>query len=110
MVNKKELAIRMRTQMQYKYKPAEIEQMLDVLTETILDSVSNGEEVSFPNFGKFYARHFKQKTIKKNGIPWLKDKEFISPERFLFGFRPSNHSNERVSQLSKKILGVKKTS
>ena len=108
MVNKRALIERMRSQLQYKYKPIEIEQMLDVFTETILNAVENGEDVSFPNFGKFFARHIKGKIIKKNGIPWLKDHEYTVPERFLFGFRPSSYSNERMGQLIKKIETMKK--
>jgi len=107
MVNKKDLVGRIRSQLQYKYKPAELELMISAIVDTILNACENGEEVSIPNFGKFYPRHVKGKTIKQNGISWLQGKEFTVPDRFLFGFKPSSFSNDRVNQLTKKINKTK---
>lgn len=103
MVNKKDLIVRIRGQLQYKYKATELEGMISALVDTILNAVENGEEVSIPNFGKFYPRHVKGKIIQQNGIAWLQGKQFVVPDRFLFGFKPSASSNERVNTLAEKM-------
>jgi nucleoid DNA-binding protein len=103
MLNTKELITRTRANLAYKYKPAEIEQILKIVVETILDATSNGEDVSLHGLGKFHARFIKGKKISNTGISWLKDKEFIIKDRYHLGFRPSDAANRTVGKLIEKV-------
>jgi nucleoid DNA-binding protein len=103
LLNTKELITRTRSSLAYKYKPAELEQILKVVVETILDATSAGEDVSLHGLGKFHARFIKGKRIGNTGIMWLKGKEFIIPSRYHLGFKPSDAANRRVGTLIDRI-------
>ena len=103
MLNTKELITRVRANLEYKYKPAELEQVLKIVVDTILDATSNGEDVSLHGLGKFHARFIKGKRISNTGIAWLKDKEFIIKDRYHLGFKPSDAANRAVGKLIDKI-------
>jgi nucleoid DNA-binding protein len=103
MLNTKELINRARANLAYKYKPAEIEQILKIVVDTVLDATSNGEDVSIHGLGKFHARFIKGKRISNTGIAWLKDKEFNIPDRYHLGFKPSDAANRIVGKLIEKI-------
>jgi|ERR1035437_462752 nucleoid DNA-binding protein len=103
MLNTKELITRTRANLAYKYKPAEIEQILKIVVDTILDATSNGEDVSLHGLGKFHARFIKGKKIGNTGIAWLKGKEFTIPNRYHLGFKPSDAANRIVGKLIDKI-------
>lgn len=103
MLNTKELITRVRSNLNYKYKPAELDQILKTVVETVLDATSNGEDVSIHGLGKFHARFIKGKRISNTGISWLKDKEFNIPDRYHLGFKPSDAANRTVGTLIEKI-------
>ena len=103
MLNTKELITRTRANLAYKYKPAEIEQILNSIVEIVLDATSNGEDCSIHGLGKFHARFIKGKKISNTGISWLKDKEFNIPDRYHLGFKPSDAANRAVGKLIEKI-------
>ena len=108
MLNKKDLINRTRTELNFKYRVVDIEEVLDATVKTIVDAVSNGEDVSIPELGKFFARFIKGKQISKTGIPWLKGKKFDIPDRFRLGFNPSNKANDQVGTIINKIVINKK--
>lgn len=99
MVNHKELSTRVRANLNYKYKPAEIDVIVKEVVSVLLDCVSNGEDINIHGLGKFHARYIKGKKISKTGIPWLKDKEFEIPDRVHLGFSPSAAANRIVGKL-----------
>ncbi len=103
MLNTKELISRTRSSLAYKYKPAEIEQILSIIVDTVLDATANGEDVSIHGLGKFHARFIKGKRISNTGIEWLKNKEFTIPDRYHLGFRPSDAANRKVGTLIDRI-------
>jgi nucleoid DNA-binding protein len=103
MINQKELSSRIRSNLNYKYKAADIDLILRTAVDIILDAASNGEDTSVHGLGKFYARFIKGKKISKTGISWLKDKEFIVPDRYHLGFSPSDSANRSVAKLIDKI-------
>ena len=103
MLNTKEVISRIRADLNYSYKPAEIEKIMSSLVRIILDASSNGEDTSIHGLGKFHARFIKGKKIGNTGIAWLKDKEFIIPDRYHLGFKPSDAANRVVDKLIDKI-------
>lgn len=103
MLNQKELTSRIRVNLAYKYKAADIELIIKSAVTTILDATSNGEDVSVSGLGKFYGRFIKGKQIKKTGIPWMQDKEFVIPDRYHLGFAPSDAANRTVNSLITKV-------
>jgi nucleoid DNA-binding protein len=103
MINQKELSTRVRSNLNYKYKTVDIDQIIRSAVDVILDAAANGEDTSVHGLGKFYARFIKGKTISKTGIAWLKDKEFIIRNRYHLGFSPSDSANRVVGKLIEKI-------
>lgn len=103
MLNTKELITRVRANLNYKYKPAEIDQILKIVVDTVLDATSNGEDVSIHGLGKFHARFIKGKKISNTGIVWLAGKEFLIPDRYHLGFKSSDAANRTVGKLIEKI-------
>lgn len=108
MINQKELSNRIRSNLNYKYKASDIDLILRSAVDIVLDAASNGEDTSVHGLGKFYARFIKGKKISKTGISWLKDKEFIVPDRYHLGFSPSDSANRKVAELIEKIDGENK--
>lgn len=105
MLNKKDLTHRVKQQLSAKYKIQEIEEIIDTIFSTIADAVSNGEDISVSNFGKFFARFIKGKRIQRTGIQWMQDKEFIIKDRFHLGFKPSSILNKNINlSLNQKLV------
>lgn len=103
MLNTKEVISRIRADLNYSYKPAEIEKVIDSLVRIVLDASSNGEDTSIHGLGKFHARFIKGKRISNTGIAWLAGKEFIIKDRYHLGFKPSDAANRTVGKLIDKI-------
>lgn len=103
MLNTKEVIARIRADLSYTHKAADIEKIISSLVKVVLDATSNGEDTSIHGLGKFHARFIKGKKISNTGIAWLKDKEFDIPNRYHLGFKPSDAANRTVGKLIEKI-------
>lgn len=102
MVNTQYLCAKIKTRLKHKIKQDEIEEILDHAVDIILDSTANGEDVNINGLGKFYSRFIKGKNLRSN-IAWLKNKEYVVPNRYKLGFKPSKRAAREVSKLSAKL-------
>ena len=103
MLNQRDLLNRVNERLGNQYKPRDLDIICREIFGCILDATQNGEDVAITNFGKFFARFIKGKTIMKAGIPWLRGKQYTIPNRFRLGFSGSFHANRRVATLIDKL-------
>lgn len=102
-VNKEEVAARVKAKLGLRgIDEKDLTRICDAMFETVLDAVKNGEDVVISDFGKFYARFIRGKTITETGIPWIKGK-YIIPDRLRLGFKGSIKAHKAVGRLMSKL-------
>lgn len=99
MLNQKDLCNKIRSATGFKFGVKDIDEIICSLTETILTSVSSGEDVYIKNLGKWFPKYVKGKEINNAGIPWLAGKSFVIKDRFKLGFSPNKIASKRVETL-----------
>lgn len=99
MLNQKDICTKLRANTGFKYNIKDIEEIVAALTSTIIEVVSGGEDVCLKNFGRWYPKFVKGKTITNAGIPWLNGKQYKIENRFKLGFSPNKAASKKVETL-----------
>ena len=99
MLNKKTLIARTQEKLENKYTRKELQAIVDAYNFIIIDALSHGEEVFVTNFGKFFIKLNRARTIANAGIPWLKGKVFTSEAKLKICFKPSISVTKQAQSL-----------
>lgn len=99
MLNQKDLSAKIRSHTGFKYNQKDVETIVAAFMEVVVDAVSCGEDVYIKNFGRFYPKFIKGKTISNAGIPWLNGKQFKIENRFKLGFSPNKVASKKIESL-----------
>ena len=85
---------------EYKFNVADAKQILDFITETIGDTLANGEEVHITGFGNFYTTDVGAKGFR------MPNGEIFNKEAFkAVKFAATGKLKDKVNQRQKKIEG-----
>lgn len=84
----------------YKFAVADAKQILDFITDTIGDTLANGEEVHITGFGNFYTTDVGAKGFR------MPNGEIFNKEAFkAVKFAATGKLKDKVNQRQKKIEG-----
>ena len=84
----------------YKFNVADAKQILDFITDTIGDTLANGEEVHITGFGNFYTTDVGAKGFR------MPNGEIFNKEAFkAVKFAATGKLKDKVNQRQKKIEG-----
>lgn len=83
------------------WTPTRVKRVIDVVSEVLVDAVSNGEEIQIGKLGRFSHIVQKERTTVNNLPNQLGAR--TTPKKLKIKFEPSGHTKSKLQLLEKRL-------